>query len=109
MQASRFPLPSVASRATVQPPASKRRRIAPARKKTHSKTVICLPPRKTNADSIAIPRGESLAALQEAGLVGKVSIDSTWNADDIRREITTLFGTSFGVLKEELLPYEYLT
>lgn len=108
MQASRFPLPSVVSRAIVQPP-SKRRKIATTRKKIHCKTVICLPPRKTNADAIAIPRGESRAALQEAGLVGKVSIDSTWNAHEISREITTLLGPSFGVVKEELLPYEYLT
>jgi len=71
--------------------------------------VICLPPSKKITSSIPIPRGESRATLQEAGLVGKASIDSSWKARDIAREITSLFGPSFGVVDEEILPFHYLS
>ena len=43
--------------------------------------------------SIPIPRGESRATLQEAGLVGKVSINSYWKEADIEREFTSLFAS----------------
>ena len=78
------------------------------RKIIYSKTVICLPPSKKITSSIPMPRGESRATLQEAGLVGKASIDSSWKARDIAREITSLFGPSFGVVDEEILPFHYL-
>ena len=75
----------------------------PQRGKRCTIRLICLPAQNTKADSIAIPRGESWAALQEAKLLGIVSIKSTWSAQDFSREITNLFGPSCGVFQEELI------
>lgn len=95
---------------TAQPPAKRRKtKVNASKRKVYTKTVICLPPIKNiTCTTIPIPRGESRAILQQAGLVGKATIDSDWKAKDIEREITSLFGPCFGVVDDEVLSYHYL-
>ena len=55
-----------------------------------------------------IPRGESRAHLTEAGLTGKIAINSTWLETEVRHEICNLFASSFGLSDGEILPFVYL-
>lgn len=105
--ASRFPLPSAVAR--FQPPAAKRKRVAAsARPKMFFKTAVCLPPVKKILEPVPIPRGEQRAHLQEAGLVGKVCLNSTWKAHEVESEIGSLFAPSFGLYKDDPFPFVYL-
>ena len=105
--ASRFPLPSVA-RSTFQSPAKRRRVAATSKPKMLFKTVVCLPPGRQITNPIPISRGEQRANLQEGGIVGKVFINSSWKASEIATEITSIFAQSFGLSKDEILPFIYL-
>ena len=42
------------------------------------------------------------------GLIGKVSIDSTWKAEEVAKEITSVFASVFDLQPGEVLPYDYL-
>ena len=50
-----------------------------------------------------IPRGESRARLTEAGLTGKIAINSTWLETEVRHEISNLFASLFGLSDGENL------
>ena len=57
---------------------------------------------------IPIPRGEKRAQLTEAGLTGKIALHSSWNENEVRREVTSLFAPSFLLQDDDVLPYQYL-
>ena len=57
---------------------------------------------------IPIPRGANRAELSDEGLVGKVSINSVWTAEEVARELTSIFATAFNLQPGEILPFEYL-
>ncbi|CAB4025274.1 Hypothetical predicted protein, partial [Paramuricea clavata] len=61
-----------------------------------------------NLLEIPIPRGVKRAHLAEIGLIGKVSINATWTEEEVARELTSVFATSFNLECGELLPSDYL-
>ena len=73
----------------------------------YTKDVVCLLPVETT-NEISIPRGAKRTELAEKGLIGKVSINTAWNADNVAREITSVFANTFDLEPGELLPFEYL-
>ncbi len=103
-------LPSAFSRlqnshTSVQP---KKRRMQNIKQKVVNKNIICLLKTSDLSKAIPIPRGESRARLTEAGLTGKIAINSIWLEAEVRREISNLFASSFGLSDEEILPFVYL-
>ena len=67
---------------------------------------VCIPPKVSkNADMIAIPRGAIRAELAEMGQIGKISIDSTWNAAEVENEIRSVFSSAFNL--PTCVPFEY--
>ena len=46
--------------------------------------------------------------LTEAGLTGKIALNSPWNAVEVQREVSSIFVSSFFLQDSEILPYEYL-
>ena len=88
----------------------KRKRSAacqPKAGKIYTKDVVCLMPTK-KVNSIPIPRGKNRACLADMGLIGKVSINSAWRAEEVAKEITSVFASAFNLQPGEILPYEYL-
>ena len=75
--------------------------------KTYTKDVVCLMP-SDNLLEIPIPRGVKRAHLAEIGLIGKVSINATWTEEEVARELTSVFPTSFNLESGEILPFDYL-
>ena len=73
----------------------------------YTKDVVCLVP-SMKGSAIAIPRGEKRAELAAFGLVGKVSINSSWKVADVKREITSVFASAFSLKKGEILDFDYL-
>jgi hypothetical protein len=73
----------------------------------YTKDVVCLLPSE-NVTDIPIPRGANRTQLADAGLVGKVSINSVWTAEEVARELTSVFATVFKLKAGDVLPYEYL-
>lgn len=61
-----------------------------------------------NLLEIPIPRGVKRAHLAEIGLIGKVSINATWTEEEVARELTSVFATSFNLESGEILPFDYL-
>ena len=90
------------------PPPPKRRRSAAPKQKISNKNIICLLGGADSTTPRPIPRGENRACLTEAGLTGKIAINSTWGALDVQYEISNLFGSSFGLSIGEVLPFKYL-
>ena len=78
------------------------------KQKVVNKNIICLLKTSDPSKTIPIPRGESRARLTEAGLPGKIAINSIWLEAEVRREISNLFASSFGLSDEEFLPFVYL-
>ena len=78
--------------------------------KTYTKNVACIPPNNFESSSTPTPRGENHASLMEAGLVAKLSFDSTWNETQIRAEIYRLFKQYFENENEaeRMFSFEYL-
>lgn len=76
--------------------------------KIYSRNVVCLPPAKDITKPIPIPRGDSRAWLNEAGLIGRVVIDSFWKANEVEHEISTTFASSFFLPNGDILPFNYL-
>ena len=76
----------------------------------HTQNVVCIPPNNFESNSIPIPRGENRASLMEAGLVAKLSFDSTWNETQICAEIYGLFKQYFENENEpeRMFSFEYL-
>ena len=68
---------------------------------------MCLLPSE-NVRDFPIPRGAKRTKLADMGLIGKVSIHTTWTADEVAREITSVFATSFNLQLGEILPFTYL-
>ena len=70
--------------------------------------LVCLPPVEDISKPIPIPRGEKRAKLTEAGLTGKIALNSSWNAVEVQRKVSSIFRSSFFLQDSEILPYEYL-
>ena len=97
------------SRSYVQAP--KRRRGTSTRSiqgktKIVTKDVVCLP--YGEGDIFAIPRGGRRAQLAELGLIGKVSLNTTWDRRAVVSEISSIFRKSFKLRDEEEIPFQYL-
>jgi hypothetical protein len=75
--------------------------------KIYTKDVVCLLPTK-GGNNIPIPRGGNRTRLADMGLIGKVSINSTWKAEEVAKEITSVFASVFNLQPGEVLPYDYL-
>ena len=74
--------------------------------KKYTKDIVCIPPKiAKNLDTYPIPKGESRAKLAEMGLIGKISIESTWSADEVESEIRSVFISAFNFPDD--LPFEY--
>ena len=74
--------------------------------KVYTKDVVCLP--STPGDIFPIPRGGKRSQLAESGLIGKVSLKSTWNRAEVYSEISSVFKKAFKLQDGEDLPFEYL-
>ena len=88
----------------------KRKRSAtstPKPRKIYTKDVVCMLP-SGNVKEIPIPRGANRVELSDRGLIGKVSINSVWTAEEVARELTSIFETAFKLQPGELLPFDYL-
>ena len=96
------------SRSTNVPPPAKKRRQATPKNTIYSRNVVCLPPAKDRTKPIPIPRGDSRAWLNEAGLIGRVAIDSFWKANEVEHEISTTFASSFFLPDGDILTFNYL-
>ena len=74
--------------------------------KKYTKDIVCIPPMmvKNGQDVLPIPKGDSRAKLAEMGLVGKISLESTWRADEVDNEIQSVFILAF----KEPFDYTYL-
>ena len=64
--------------------------------KIYTKDVVCLMPTK-KVNSIPIPRGKNRACLADMGLIGKVYINSAWRAEEVAKEITSVFASAFNL------------
>lgn len=42
------------------------------------------------------------------GLIGKVSINSAWGAEEVAKEISSVFSRAFNLQPGEVLSYDYL-
>ena len=58
--------------------------------------------------NIPIPRGNKRAQLAEMGLIGKVSINTVWGAEEVAKEITSVFSGAFSLQPGDVLDYDYL-
>ena len=56
----------------------------------------------------AKPRGANRAELSDKSLIEKVSINSVWTAEEVARQLTSIFATAFNLQPGELLPFDYL-
>ena len=99
--------PPFSTNTNVPPPAKKGRQATP-KNKIYSRNVVCLPPAKDITKPTPIPRGDSRAWLNEAGLIGRVVIDSFWKANEVEHEISTTFVSSFFLPNGDILPFNYL-
>ena len=79
----------------------------PKQGKIYTKDVVCLPPTK-ETKNIPIPRGNKRAQLAEMGLIGKVSINTVWGAEEVAKEITSVFSGAFSLQPGDVLNYDYL-
>lgn len=71
-----------------------------------TKDVVCVP--YEEGDIFAIPRGGRRAQLAELGLIGKVSLNTTWNKSAVAKEISSIFRKAFKLGDNEEMPFQYL-
>ena len=71
-----------------------------------TKDVVCVP--YEEGDVFAIPRGVRRAQLAELGLIGKVSLNTTWTKSAVAKEISSIFGKAFKLGDNEEMPFQYL-
>lgn len=104
VQSRLYPLPS----AFQEPKEKKRKRSAACstKSKVYTKDIVCIP--HSLELPIAIPRGERRSELAEMGLIGKISLNSSWSVKDVQSEVSSVFAGAFGIPEGELLPYVYL-
>jgi len=94
---------------------TRRQQDQPAAKISYySRDVILLPGECQNKKGdITIPKPDKRVLLGRAGLVGKIEIHSSMNAEEVRKEVCEVFSTPMGINKSnlkagELFPFEYL-
>ena len=92
-------------------PAPKRRRASStrstqAKSKNVTKDVVCLT--FEEGEIFAIPRGTRRAQLAELGLIGKVSLNNTWDKAAVASEISSIFRKAFHLEDDEEMPFQYL-
>ena len=68
------------------------------KKKTWTKDIVCLPAdfKSTDEIGIAIPKGLKRVELARQGLVGKISLDSHMNAEEVLTEVRSVFKEAMG-------------
>lgn len=81
-------------------------RTAQGKSKTVTKDVVCIP--YEEGDIFAIPRGGRRAQLAELGLIGKVSLNTTWDKRAVAKEISSIFRKAFNLGDNEEMPFQYL-
>lgn len=106
MQTHLCPLSSAIKRQSTtakhQPVPKRRRSSACAPKpKMYAKDIVCLP--HTLSTPVHIPRGKKRGELADIGLIGKISLNTAWNAREVEREVSTVFSSAFGLRDGELL------
>ena len=71
-----------------------------------TKDVVCIP--YEEGDIFAIPRGGRRAELAELGVIGKVSLNTTWDKRAVAKEISSIFRKAFKLGGNEEMPFQYL-
>ena len=71
-----------------------------------TKDVVYVP--YEEGDVFAIPRGGRRAQLEELGLIGKVSLNTTWNKSSVAKEISSTFRKVFKLGDNEEMLFQYL-
>ncbi|XP_014679919.1 PREDICTED: uncharacterized protein LOC106819861 [Priapulus caudatus] len=90
--------------------ARKRSRSSTGAPRTWSRNIVCIPPEESEGNvCVLIPRGYKRARLAERGLIGKLSLQSTWNEREVEQEVSSVFRSAFNLSADEILPYKYLT
>ena len=92
-----------------QPPSfsGKHKKTAATRTKQVTKDVICIP-LDGFATGMSCPKGRERGDLAEQGLIGKMNIISTWDEEEVREEVTSVFKEVFNLKDGEKFPYVYL-
>ena len=73
-----------------------------------TKDVVCVP--YEEGDVFAIPRGgrRGRAQLAELGLIGKVSLNTTWNKSAVAKETSSIFRKAFKLGDNKEMPFQDL-
>ena len=80
----------------------------PNASKVYTKDVVCLFPLEGMSEDIPIPRGAKRARLSEMGLIGKVSINSSWKVGNVTQEVSSVFASAFNLPYENILSFDLL-
>ncbi|XP_075716102.1 uncharacterized protein LOC142750998 isoform X3 [Rhinoderma darwinii] len=81
---------------------SKRGRPTSGKCRKVCKDIICMPAEYPEDDcTYRVPRGKEREQLAMLGLVGKILIQSSWNFENFRTEVVTLFRKYFSCSEEE--------
>ena len=95
------------SKSQPQRPAAKRAKRSgySGRSRIFTKDIVCLPP--SDDEIISVPRGNVREQLAARGLIGKVFLNTIWDAAQIEEEISSVFQSVFK-MTSGILPYVYL-
>lgn len=59
-------------------------------------------------DIFAIPQGGRRAQLAEIGVIGKVSLNTTWDKRTVAKEISSIFRETFKLGDNKEMPFQYI-
>lgn len=71
-----------------------------------TKDVVCIP--YEEGDIFAIPQGGRRAQLAEIGVIGKVSLNTTWDKRTVAKEISSIFRETFKLGDNKEMPFQYI-
>lgn len=96
------------SGATYIPPRRRQhaRHLSSGRIRTVTKEVVCV--LGYRGPTYPVPRGKQREKLQSLGLIGRMIVCSNWDEEDMRRQTSALFRTTFQLTMDEMLVYKYL-
>ncbi|XP_069600544.1 bifunctional phosphoribosylaminoimidazole carboxylase/phosphoribosylaminoimidazole succinocarboxamide synthetase-like isoform X3 [Ranitomeya imitator] len=81
---------------------SQRSRLTPGKRRKVCKVIICLPAEYPEYNgTYQVPRGKERDRLAMLGLVAKIFIQPSWNFENFRTEVITLFRQYFSCSDEE--------
>ena len=67
------------------------------KKKTWTKDIVCLPKDySVSKEDISIPKGAKRTELARLGLVGKISLQSSMNSEEVKSEVLSVFKEAMG-------------